>query len=164
MRETSAYDFGFTHSDGSDLPLSNFHGKLLLIVNTASRCGFTPQYFGLQKLHTDYAERGLVILGVPSNDFGAQEPGSDTEIQKFCHETYAIDFILTRKEIVKGNRAHPFYRWAQARVGWLGQPRWNFHKYLVDTRGQLVDWFLPFTPPTANRLTKKLESLLPITI
>jgi len=127
----SAHDFSFTAIDGEALPLSTFRGKVLLVVNTASRCGFTRQYEGLQALWNDYRDRGLVVLGVPSNDFGGQEPGSDPDISEFCTVNFHVDFPLTAKTPVRGQNAHPFYRWAAREVGALGVPRWNFHKYLV---------------------------------
>lgn len=156
----SAYDFVFTGIDGAPLPLSAFRGKALLIVNTASQCGFTPQYESLQKLWVDYRDRGLVVLGVPSNDFGSQEPGSEAQIKEFCAVNFAIDFPMTGKTAVRGEAAHPFYRWAAAQVGVLGVPRWNFHKYLVGADGRLADWFSTTTTPDAARLREAVEKQL----
>lgn len=157
----SAYDFAFTTIDGAPLPLSDFRGKALLVVNTASRCGFTPQYEGLEKLWTDYRDRGLVVLGVPSNDFGSQEPGSEAQIKEFCAVNFAIDFPMTAKTEVRGENAHPFYRWAASQVGVLGVPRWNFHKYLIAPDGRLVDWFATTTSPDAARLRAAVQRYLP---
>ncbi len=133
-----AHAFGFTGIDGAPLPLSGYAGKAVLVVNTASRCGFTGQYRALQALWSDYRGRGLVVLGVPSNDFGGQEPGSEAEIRAFCGEDYGVDFPLTAKTPVRGPEAHPFYRWARAEAGGLAAPKWNFHKYLIAPDGRLV--------------------------
>jgi glutathione peroxidase len=112
---------------------------MLLLVNTASQCGFTPQYAGLQKLHETYGTRGLVVLGVPSNDFGAQEPGGETEIAKFCETGFGVTFPMTAKQKVIGGTAHPLYRWIATELGEGAAPRWNFHKYLFGRHGQLID-------------------------
>jgi glutathione peroxidase len=157
----SAYDFSFSTIDGDPLPLATYRGKALLIVNTASRCGFTPQYEGLQKLWDDYRDRGLVVLGVPSNDFGGQEPGSEAEIKEFCTVNFDIDFPMTAKTAVRGEDAHPFYQWAAREVGALGVPRWNFHKYLVGGDGRLADWFATTTAPETARLRDAVERELP---
>lgn len=157
----TAYDFSFTRINGSPLPLSEYKNKVLLIVNTASRCGFTPQYEGLQKLYDTYKDRGLVIIGVPSNNFGGQEPGSNKEIKQFCEMNFAINFPMTEKADVTGNDAHPFYRWAgaQGKGGLLtGKPRWNFHKYLVAADGSLAGSYAPTTKPGSSELTKAIEA------
>lgn len=157
----SAHAFSFTSIEGDPLPLSEFKGKAVLVVNTASHCGFTPQYTALQSLWSNYRDQGLVVLGVPSNDFGSQEPGTAQEIKTFCEVNYDIDFPLTDKVHVKGETAHPFYRWAARQVGFAGKPRWNFHKYLVGPDGRLVDWFSTPTKPTAPKVVKAIEALLP---
>lgn len=157
----SAYDFAFASIDGTPLPLDTFRGRTLLVVNTASFCGFTGQYAGLQALWNRYRERGLVVLGVPSNDFGRQEPGSEAEIKRFCEVNFNVDFPLTAKVSVVGANAHPFYRWAVAELGPEAAPRWNFHKYLVDPQGVIVDSFSTMTPPTAEALTAAIEAHLP---
>lgn len=157
----NAYTFIFRTLDGQHLmPLSDFRGKVLLIVNTASLCGFTPQYQGLETLYSLYKERGLVVIGVPSNEFGSQEPGSPKEIASFCTKKYHITFPLTAKECVTGKNAHPFYLSAKAELGMLKAPKWNFHKYLIDRNGQLVDYFASTTSPLALRVIKAIESLL----
>ncbi|MEO3428200.1 glutathione peroxidase [Pelagibius sp. CAU 1746] len=156
----SAHDFAFTSIEGQPLPLSQFKGKVVLLVNTASRCGFTPQYEGLQAVWERYRDRGLVVLGVPSNDFGGQEPGSEAEIKQFCEVNFSVDFPLTSKEQVVGEAAHPFYRWAAAQLGFAAKPRWNFHKYLIGPDGALVDWFATTTKPTAAKVTKAIEAQL----
>lgn len=156
----TAHDFSFTSIDGTPLPLKDFAGKAVLVVNTASFCGFTKQYEGLQALWEEYRDQGLVVLGVPSNDFGAQEPGTEAEIKQFCATNFAIDFPMTTKEVVKGRAAHPFYRWASAQAGTLGHPRWNFHKFLVGPDGRLLDWFASTTAPSAQRLRAAVEAAL----
>jgi len=157
LQTATAYDFTFAAIDGSPLPLRQFQGRPMLVVNTASACGFTPQYGGLQKLWDTYRDKGLVVLGIPSNDFGRQEPLPENEIASFCQRRFAVTFPLAAKTHVTGYRAHDFYKWAEARAGWLGKPRWNFHKYLVDGEGRLVDWFSTITPPGARRLRRAVE-------
>jgi glutathione peroxidase len=156
----TAYDFTFTAIEGEPLPLASFKGKVVLVVNTASFCGFTPQYAGLQSVWERYRDRGLVVLGVPSNDFGGQEPGSEAEIKKFCEVNFDVDFPLTEKEQVIGPDAHPFYRSAAEQLGAAAAPRWNFHKYLVDPDGRLVAWFPTATEPTAPEVTETIEASL----
>jgi glutathione peroxidase len=158
---TTAHDFTFTAIDGTPLPLKDFAGKAVLIVNTASRCGFTPQYSALQDLWTRYRDRGLVVLGVPSNDFGGQEPGSEAEIKEFCEVNFDIDFPMTEKAEVSGDHAHPFYSWAGRELGMIAKPRWNFHKYLVAPDGRLVNWFSTPTSPTSGKVIKAIEAILP---
>ncbi len=153
--------FNFTSIDGQPLSLSDYRGKAVLVVNTASRCGFTPQYAGLQSLWEKYRERGLVVLGVPSNDFGGQEPGSEKEIKSFCEVNFDIDFPMTSKEVVSGDGAHPFYKWAGEQLGAMSRPRWNFHKILIDKDGKAVDWFAPTTAPDAEKLITAIEAVLP---
>ena len=157
----NAYAFAFTSIEGQPLPLSEFQGKTLLVVNTASMCGFTPQYAALQELWRRYRDRGLVVLGVPSNDFGNQEPGGEATIKEFCAVNFDVDFPMTTKEHVTGDQAHPFYRWAGDQVGVVGRPRWNFHKYLVAPDGRLVDWFSTMTSPTSDRVLRAIEANLP---
>ena len=157
---SDAHAFGFTSIDGAPLPLSRYAGKALLVVNTASRCGFTGQYRGLQALWQDYRDRGLVVLGVPSNDFGGQEPGSEAEISRLCAEDFGVDFPLTAKTRVRGPEAHPFYRWARAEAGGLAAPKWNFHKYLIAPDGRLAAWFYSWTTPGSARLRRVVEAAL----
>ena len=157
---SSAYEFTFTSIEGERLPLSNFQGKVMLVVNTASRCGFTGQYADLQSVWERYRDRGLVVVGVPSNDFGSQEPGTEGEIKEFCTVNFDVDFPMTTKVHVKGEQAHPFYKWAGAKVGMSGKPRWNFHKYLIGPDGHIVDWFSSPTGPTSNKVTNAIEAQL----
>jgi glutathione peroxidase len=157
----NAHDYRFTAIEGGELPMDKFKGKAVLVVNTASQCGFTPQYEGLQALWQAYRDRGLVVLGVPSNDFGGQEPGSNAEIKRFCEVNFQVDFPITEKVMVKGADAHPFYKWAADELGALAAPKWNFHKYLVAPDGRLVDWFSTPTGPDAARLRAAIEAVLP---
>ncbi len=161
--EDSAYAYSFTAIDGTPLSLESYRGKVLLVVNVASRCGFTEQYRGLEQLYENYKDRGLVIIGVPSNDFGAQEPGTDAEIKQFATDTYQAQFPLTQKQTVSGAAAHPFYQWAavQGVGGVLGStPRWNFHKYLIDRNGKLIGSYTPLTKPDSEALRKDIEAAL----
>lgn len=156
----TAHDFEFTSIEGEPLPLSRFKGKAVLVVNTASLCGFTHQYGDLQQTWERYRDRGLVVLGVPSNDFGGQEPGTAAEIKKFCEINFDVDFPMTTKVRVKGAKAHPFYRWSAQTLGSDATPRWNFHKYLIGPDGRLVDWFSTQTKPTSAKVTKAIEAQL----
>lgn len=155
-----AHDFSFTSIDGEPLPLSTFQGKVVMVVNTASFCGFTQQYAGLQSLWERYRDQGFVLLGVPSNDFGGQEPGSEAEIKQFCEVNFDIDFPLTEKQQVKGAKAHPFYGWARAVLGDDQAPRWNFHKYLIDREGLLTNAFGTSVRPDDPKLVSTIEGLL----
>lgn len=158
---TTAHDFAFTAIDGAPLPLSAYKGRPVLVVNTASECGFTPQYKELQQLYDRYGPRGLVVLAVPSNDFGGQEPGSNAQIKQFCQTHYGVNFQLAAKEQVKGEAAHPFYRWAREQKGALAAPKWNFHKYLLGPDGHIAAWYASTTSPLSGKITDKIEGLLP---
>lgn len=156
----TAHAFSFTDINQQPLSLAEFAGRLVLVVNTASECGYTAQYAGLQRLWERYRERGLLVLGVPSNDFGAQEPGSEEQIREFCSTRYGVDFPLTAKQTVIGPNAHPFYRWIAAQVGEGGVPRWNFHKYLLDPQGNLVETWPSRVEPLAMSIVAIIEALL----
>jgi glutathione peroxidase len=158
-RESSrrAHEFSFTDIDGAPMPLAQFEGRPLLVVNTASRCGFTGQYDGLQTLWERYRDRGLVVIGVPSDDF-RQELDSNAAVKDFCEMNYGIDFPMTGITSVKGARAHPFYAWAADVMGLA--PRWNFHKYLVDGNGRLVASFATPVEPTSRQVTDAVEQVL----
>lgn len=161
MQEKTAYDFTFQKLSGEGpLPLKQFEGQVLLIVNTASRCGFTRQYGDLEKLYNTYKDKGLVILGVPSNNFGGQEPGTNGEIAHFCQVNYGVTFPMAEKESVTGDNAHPFYAWAKKTLGFGTGPKWNFHKYLVNRRGQLIDYFHSTTAPDNARIIETIEKAL----
>jgi len=156
----TAFSFDFQAIDGAALPLSAHAGRVLLVVNTASFCGFTHQYGGLQKLWETYAARGLVVIGVPSNDFGDQEPGTEREIRAFCEGAYAITFPLTTKQRVRGPGAHPFYQWARGALGERAAPRWNFHKYLVARDGRLIGGYASTVAPLSDTLVGVIEAEL----
>jgi glutathione peroxidase len=155
----TAHDFTFPAIEGGELPLKAWAGKAVLVVNTASFCGFTPQYRELEALWRKYKPRGLVVLGVPSNDFGQQEPGKASEIKKFC-ETFDVSFPLADKLVVVGGEAHPFYRWVVAELGDAGAPRWNFHKYLVAPDGTLAGAWPSRVKPDAPEITREIDALL----
>ena len=157
----TAHDFSFTSIDGESLPLAKFKGKAVLIVNTASMCGFTSQYTGLQDLWDSYRDRGLVVLGVPSDDFGGQELDTAAEVKSFCTINYNINFPMTDIVHVKGPAAHPYYKWVAEAHGGLAVPRWNFHKHLVDADGRLVNWFVSTTGPSSSKLRRAIEKILP---
>lgn len=157
----NAYHFSFqTLAGHNPLPLASFRGKVLIIVNTASQCGFTPQYAGLETLYKQYKDQGLVVLGVPANDFASQEPGTDQDIANFCQVNYGVSFPMTAKEIVAGKNAHPFYLWARQQLGFGTAPKWNFHKYLINRKGELINYFYTTTSPEAPRLVKAIENAL----
>ena len=158
--EGSAHDFALTAIDGSAMPLSAYRGKTVLVVNTASRCSFTRQYAPLQALYETYRDRGLVVIGVPSNDFGGQEPGTEGDIEDFTRSAYRVDFPLTNKTSVRGEAVTPFYKWVTREAGPLGAPRWNFQKYLIGPDGRLVEWYTPMTEPDSPRLRAAIERSL----
>jgi glutathione peroxidase len=159
MSSANAYAFSFKALDGGLVTLAEHAGQPILIVNTASQCGYTPQFAGLETLWRRYKARGLLVLGVPSNDFGGQEPGGATDIAHTARDDYHVSFPLTEKTEVKGRTAHPFYRWA-AQQRPLDTPRWNFHKYLVDRTGHLSGSFPSAVTPDNPRLVAALELAL----
>ena len=156
----TAYAFTFKGLDGKEILLSSYAGHPILVVNTASLCGYTPQYTGLQALWTQYRDMGLMVLGVPSNDFGGQEPGGKSEIEQTAQGDYHVTFPLTEKAVVKGAGAHPFYRWA-AQERPFDAPRWNFHKYLVGRDGRLKAAFTSAVEPSDPKLIAAIEQELP---
>ena len=155
----SAFDFGFTTIDGQPMPLQAYQVKVLLVVNVASKCGLTPQYKGLEALSKQYRDQGLVVIGVPANDFGAQEPGTEAEIQSFCTTNFGVDFPMASKEPVVGASAHPFYQWAVEELGADAAPKWNFHKYLVGRDGKVTS-FGSRTTPDAPELVGAIQAAL----
>jgi glutathione peroxidase len=158
--DDTAHQFSFTGIDGAALPLSAWAGHPVLVVNTASFCGYTPQYRDLEALWQQYRDRGLVVLGVPSNDFGAQEPGTLAEIKTFCETNYSIDFPLTEKYRVIGGGAHPFYVWIARTLGEGAAPRWNFHKYLIGADGELTGAWPSSVRPGDKAITGEIEKIL----
>lgn len=144
--------------DGKPMSLCQYRGKVLLVVNTASYCGFTNQYDGLEKLYARLKDKGLVVLGFPSNDFGQQEPGSDKEIADFCRLTYGVEFPMVSKTVVKGPQANPFYRQLAEITG--STPKWNFHKYLIDRSGTRVLAFGSMTSPENKELLDRIDDFM----
>ncbi|WP_417684113.1 glutathione peroxidase [Roseibium sp.] len=156
----TAHSFSFETAYGDPLPLSQFKGQPILIVNTATECGFKDQLSDLQELHERFETLGLVILGVPSNDFGGQEPVSNKDMKGICEARFGAKFTLTAKTQVKGSGAHPFYAWASETLGMAARPYWNFHKYLVGPDGQIAEWFSTPTRPTAPKVIAAIEQQL----
>ena len=156
----SAHDFSFKTIDGKPLPMKSFAGKPVLMVNVASFCGLTPQYADLEKLHETYGPKGLVVLGVPCNDFGAQEPKSEGEIAKFCESSFGVKFPMTSKESVIGAAAHPLYKWVAEKLGGEALPKWNFHKYLIGKDGELLETFGSRVSPGAPEIKTSIEKAL----
>jgi glutathione peroxidase len=154
------FAFEFTDIDGGKLALSKYAGHPLLVVNTASQCGYTPQYEGLEALWRRYRERGLIVLGVPSNDFGEQEPGDAAEIKQFCTVNFDVDFPMTEKYRVTGPAAHPFYQWVAAELGEGHTPSWNFYKYLVAPDGSLAGAWPSSVTPMSAEITGEIDKLL----
>jgi glutathione peroxidase len=156
-----AFRFEFNALDGNaKLPLAAWRGRPVLVVNVASYCGYTPQYRDLVALVRRYRDQGLVVLGVPSNDFGQQEPGTAAEIRGFCETHYQVDFPLTEKVRVVGGAAHPFYRWIAETLGEGGAPRWNFHKYLIGPDGALVGAWPSQVRPGDSAITAEIDKVL----
>ncbi|KFN47379.1 glutathione peroxidase [Arenimonas composti] len=158
---TTAHDFSATTIDGSPQSLADYRGKVLLIVNTASRCGFTPQYAGLEQLWRERRDRGLVVLGFPCDQFGHQEPGDEAEIREFCSLTYEVSFPMFAKIQVNGGEAHPLYRWLKKeKPGLLGLEaiKWNFTKFLVDRDGRVVKRYAPTDKPES--IAADIDALL----
>ncbi len=156
----NAHQFEFRSIEGKPLKLKDFEGHPLLVVNTASECGFTPQYAGLEALWRKYRDRGLVVLGVPSNDFGRQEPGTEAEIRNFCTTRYGVTFPMTGKYEVSGKGAHPLYHWIVAQAGEAAAPRWTFHKYLIDGKGDLAGVYPSKVKPDDAKLVQAIEEQL----
>ncbi len=153
----SAYDFSFTTLKGEPYPLAQHAGRPLLVVNTASKCGFTPQYKALQELTKSFPE--VAIVGVPCNDFGGQEPGSADEIGQFCEVNYGVSFPMMAKVTTKGPEAHPFFTWVVDEAGFFAKPRWNFYKYLVNKQGGLEDFFISSTSPGSAKFASAVQKL-----
>lgn len=156
----SAHDFDFPGIAGDTIRLSDFAGRPVLVVNTASECGYTPQYADLESLWGRYRDRGLVVLGVPSNDFGAQEPGDEAAIQAFCSATYGVGFPMTAKQAVIGGAAHPFYRWIVEELGEVAAPKWNFHKVLIAPDGSPAGLWPSAVGPLDAEVTDAIDTLL----
>ena len=158
--EKLAYDFNFKDLDGSPLNLSEYRGKVIVAINVASQCGFTSQYEDMQQIWEKYQSKGIIILGIPSNDFGQQEPGSNEDIKNFCEAKFGISFPMTEKVSVKGSDAHPFYIWARENHGKSAIPKWNFHKIIIDKNGKIAETFSSITKPSSKKFIKILEKLI----
>ena len=157
--DKSFHDFSIESISGGKISLSDYKNKVVLLVNTASQCGFTPQYSGLQKIYDRYKDDGFVVLGVPSDDFN-QELSSDDDVKKFYEIRYGVNFPLTSIQKIKGESAHPLYKWISGNTSVIGQPRWNFHKFLIGKEGQIINWFSSMTSPTSEGLLKQVEQAL----
>ncbi len=156
------FDLSIKNIDGEIIKLSEYRNKAVLIVNVASNCGFTKQYEDLQKLWAKYEKKGLIVLGVPSNQFGSQEPGSNDEIKKFCEVNFNINFPLADKVDVKGENAHLIYKWAKYNYGSSAVPKWNFHKILINKEGKIHKTYSSLTKPSSKKIIKEIEEILNI--
>jgi glutathione peroxidase len=154
------FDFDIKDINEETFALDKLKNKTVLLVNVASNCGFTKQYSELQGLYDKYSEKGLIVLGVPSNQFGGQEPGSNNEIKDFCETNFNITFPMTTKIDVKGENAHPIYLWAKENHGNSAIPKWNFHKILINKQGKIEETYSSFTNPMSDKVIKKLEEIL----
>ena len=155
-----AYDFNFNDLDGSPLKLSEYKNKVIIVVNVASQCGFTKQYEDMQKVWEEYQDKGVIMLGIPSNNFGNQEPGTSEEIKNFCEAKFGITFPMTEKITVKGENAHSFYKWAKENHGKSAIPKWNFHKIIIGKDGKVIDTFASITNPSSSKFIKVIEKFL----
>jgi glutathione peroxidase len=156
----SAYQFEFVGLYAPRVPMTAFEGDVVLVVNTASRCGFTPQYEGLQQIYDEYHAQGFEVLGVPANNFGGQEPGTTEEIQQFCAANYGVTFPMAAKTDVVGENRHPLYSWAEAQLGESAVPQWNFHKLLIGRDGRLIAAFPTRTEPTSAEVRAAITEAL----
>ena len=154
------FDFEIKSINDEKIELSKYKNKTILLVNVASNCGFTQQYSELQELYEKYDDKGLIVLGVPSNQFGGQEPGNNEDIKDFCETNFNITFPMTSKYDVKGDGAHPIFLWAKKNFGKSAIPKWNFHKILIDKDGKVNDTFSSFTKPMSNKIRSKIEEIL----
>ena len=154
------FDLSIKNIDNEVIDLSKYKGKTILLVNVASYCGFTSQYSGLQKLYEKYKKNDFIVLGVPSNQFGGQEPGTNNEIKSFCEINFNISFPITEKVDVKGDNAHALYKWAKKNHGNSTIPKWNFHKILINKDGKIQDTFNSFVTPLSSKITKQIELVL----
>ena len=154
------FDLKINDINGENIDFNNYKNKTILLVNVASKCGFTKQYSGLQELYKKYKEKNFIVLGVPSNQFGGQEPGSNDDIKNFCETNFNITFPITDKVNVKGGDAHIIYKWALQNHGNSTVPKWNFHKILINKEGKVHDTFSSFTVPLSDKIKKEIESIL----
>ncbi len=154
------FELNIDNINGEELDLKQFQGKTILLVNVASKCGFTKQYADLQSLYEKYRDQGLVVVGIPSNQFGGQEPGSNKEIKDFCETNFNITFPMTDKVDVKGENAHELYVWAKKNYGSSTVPKWNFHKILLNKEGKVQDTFNSYVAPLSKKIISKIEKIL----
>ena len=153
-------NFFFTGIDGNIINLNDYRGHPILIVNTASLCGYTYQYEQLEKVHKKFKDKGLIVIGIPSNDFGSQELEDETKVKEFCELNYKISFMLSAITKIKNKNGHPFFQWVKKQGGYLSFPKWNFYKYLIDKNGKLAGWFTSFTEPNSKKMIKLIERIL----
>ena len=156
------FDLNIKSLEGTNIELSEYKNNAVLLVNVASNCGFTKQYADLQKLWETYKDKGLIVIGVPSNQFGSQEPGTNEEIKKFCEVNFNVNFPMTDKVEVKGENAHPIYLWAKENFGKSAVPKWNFHKILINIDGEIQETYSSLTSPTSKKITNEIEKILNI--
>ena len=156
------FDLNIKSLEGTNIELSEYKNNAVLLVNVASNCGFTKQYADLQKLWETYNDKGLIVMGVPSNQFGSQEPGTNEEIKKFCEVNFNVNFPMTDKVEVKGENAHPIYLWAKENFGKSAVPKWNFHKILINIDGEIQETYSSLTSPTSKKITNEIEKILNI--
>ena len=156
----NAYKFNFKSVDGELIKLSDFKGKPMLVINTASLCGFTNQYADIEALHKRYKNDGLIILAVPSNDFGNQELSTNEKVKEFCTTNFDITFLLTEITDIKGNNGHGFFKWIKEEAGFLAFPKWNFYKYLINKNGELDSWYASTTKPDSNKINQKIRYII----
>ena len=157
--QKNLHDFTIESIEGEIINLKDYKNKVVLLVNTASKCGFTPQYSGLQKIYDRYKEDGLVVLGVPSNDFN-QELSNDNEVKQFCEIRFGVNFPMTKIQKIRGENAHPVYKWISENISIIGTPRWNFHKYLIGRSGEVLDQFPSHVAPTSPVLHRAIKQAL----
>ena len=160
LDQKNFFDFKINSINDDEINLSKFKGKTILIVNVASKCGFTKQYEDLQNLYELFNDKGLIVLGIPSNQFGGQEPKNEKEIKNFCETNFNITFPMTKKYEVKGDNAHAIYSWAKDTYGKAAVPKWNFHKILVNKEGKIIDTYASFTNPMSKKVIKRIEKIL----
>ena len=156
----NAYKYSFPSIDGKVINLKEFKGKPILIVNTASLCGFTNQYEDIESLYGMYKKVDLIVLGIPSNDFGNQELSSNVKVKEFCATNFNISFLLTEITKIKGQNGHPFFKWVKEEAGFLAFPKWNFYKYLINRKGELVSWYSSTTNPMSEKIKIEVKKLI----
>ena len=158
--KANVYQFYFKSIDGKEINLNNFKGKPIFIVNTASLCGFTYQYSDIETLQQKYKKDGLIIIGIPSNDFGNQELSSNQKVKEFCNINFNISFMLTEITKIKGEKGHPFFKWVKKEAGFIAFPKWNFYKYLINKEGLLVKWYSSTTRPNSNKVKTEINKIV----